>query len=83
MARNRQPRYEQFLAAVQAWQANPDVHPLRCPIEKRPLVAVKEGRRVVLQCPTCDYSQTEIPEVVIEAGSRIKPAPGAVVLSRR
>jgi hypothetical protein len=62
---------------VQAWQASPDVHPLTCGNESshRLLVAEKRGRKVVLTCPDCDYLQDWIPNVVIEAGSRMKPGP--------
>jgi hypothetical protein len=39
-------------------------------------VPEKRGRKVVLTCPDCNYEQTEIPTVVIEAGSRMTEKPG-------
>jgi hypothetical protein len=36
-------------------------------------VAEKRGRKVILTCPDCDDVQDRVPNVVIEAGSRMKP----------
>ena len=66
-------KQEAIIAAVRAWQANPDVHSLTCGNDSahRPLEPAKQGRRVVLMCPDCDYIQTVIPQVVIEMGPKL------------
>ena len=69
----RPSRQDAIISAVLAWQANDTVHPLTCGKDSshRPLEPVKEGRRVILKCPDCDYIQTVIPQVVIEMGPKL------------
>jgi hypothetical protein len=56
-----------LVAAVRLWQQTPAFHPLTCGhnSDHRILEPVRDGDRVVLACPDCDYRQTAIPEIVI------------------
>ena len=62
-------RPESAIAAVQEWQRNPRVHPLRCGLDTRhrPLEALDEAGQVILRCPDCDYVQRYIPASVLHA----------------
>lgn len=58
----------EIIAKVRAWQAAGFVHELTCRNDSRH--AALEAREVangavVLFCPTCDYAQKHIPEVVL------------------
>jgi hypothetical protein len=52
-----------IIAKVEAWQDNPQVHPLTCGNDSghQPLVAIAEEWDVNLKCLDCDYKQTWIP----------------------
>jgi hypothetical protein len=71
----KRSQVDKTIAAVQAWQANETVHPLTCGNDSshRLLEAVKQGRKVFLKCPDCEYVQADIPYVVVVVGAKMKP----------
>ena len=63
-------RPETTMAAVNAWQRHPFLHPLLCLAvpTHRPLVPFQDADgRVRLECPDCEYRQNYIPSSVLYA----------------
>jgi hypothetical protein len=68
-----------LLDAIEAWQGNPNIHPLTCgncsdvslegkaePTSDFVSLSSQEGSKVYLKCPECDYTQENIPECVYQ-----------------
>jgi hypothetical protein len=64
--------------AIEAWQANPNIHPLTCgqcnphvnlvaeiiPTSNIIVMSSQEGSKITLTCPKCDYVQDNVPDIV-------------------
>jgi hypothetical protein len=74
----------QKIAAIELWQNDPSVHPLTCGKDSqhsllRPQInqIVRGGSGdayapwVVLQCPDCDYIQTNVPEAIFDRYNQV------------
>jgi hypothetical protein len=60
---------DEKIKAIEAWQANEELHPLTCGEDSNhhPLRPDEdENGSVILRCPDCDYTQDNIPSVVFE-----------------
>lgn len=58
------------IKAIKKWQGNNRVHEMTCGKNSNHILVPKEvgkkGKKVILICPECDYTQERIPEVVFE-----------------
>ena len=68
-----------MLEAIEAWQRNPNLHPLTCcncnhvnligkiiPTGQMVVISSQEGSDIILECPQCDYVQENIPDCVYQ-----------------
>ena len=57
----------EIINKINKFQKTPNLHPLTCADSSHKiLVAIEENGKVILKCNDCDYTQSHIPEFILD-----------------